>query len=778
MGMVSLFPESPVKIPARDELLNYLGISTTVKRQYVLADRKNGVYLAEAYNSRSGDYKINEFNTFKDFTVYEDGKYLNISKAKNCVIYPYGIRYNFDDGVYTEFMLNQNESGIVIIVKGNKDKNYAVIPSFSLTNKSENLKFENNDKEKILYITNSDPKNEIKNGAVIYNNAAFSPVYSMADYAASEDGSLLKTGIYGGRYESKGSVKIIINFGSDKPMLADVIKKYNNPDKLSENIKDFFYDMLKRCYVKTDNDLFDKALMWSIVSGNSMVNTRFSGTGIYAGFPWFQQNWGRDTFISLPGVLLVTGRFDESKAVLKTFSDYQNKDDTKKMYGRIPNRVQGKSIIYNTTDGTPFMIREAYEYLQYTGDTEYAKAMYEVAKLAAAGAEKNYVDKDGFLTHDDPDTWMDARISGKQPWSARGNRAVEIEALWYNQLLLTSKLAALAGDNKARDEYLAKAQKVKESFNKVFWNDKQKMLFDRLREDNSQDSKVRPNQYLAYTVPDEPIMSDDKAALMVKNATERLVFPYGVISLETKDKYFHPYHENPMYHKDSAYHNGTIWGWNAGPAISSITDFGYQDFAFALTENLSDQIINQGCAGSMSENMDAIPGKDGKVKLTGTYSQAWSVSEFTRNFYQSYAGIKPRLLDNKVIVKPKFPVKMGSVYLVQPVAKGNVELFYDKNNYSLTLNNLPPLNIDFAFTMKDGSEYTVTFNAVSGKTYKLSSKDNKFYLDDSELTAVKSKDSYKNVIKELKFANNKISTPATLKKKDFLKEIILGGKYK
>ena len=42
-------------------------------------------------------------------------------------------------------------------------------------------------------------------------------------------------------------------------------------------------------------------------------------TTILAGYPWFA-DWGRDAFISLPGLLLATGRFEQAKSVLTTFA--------------------------------------------------------------------------------------------------------------------------------------------------------------------------------------------------------------------------------------------------------------------------------------------------------------------------------------------------------------------------------------------------------------------------------------------------------------------------
>lgn len=145
----------------------------------------------------------------------------------------------------------------------------------------------------------------------------------------------------------------------------------------------------------------------------------------------------------------------------------QMKDTTSIHYGRVPNRVTSKTdFIYNTTDGTPWMIREVWEYLNYSGDKDFAREMYPVLQRYIDGVEEHYLDETGLMFHRDPDTWMDAKIDGKIPWSPRGNRANDIQALWFTSLIVVAELAKTLGDRSMAVECLLKA-KGKELFETV-----------------------------------------------------------------------------------------------------------------------------------------------------------------------------------------------------------------------------------------------------------------------------------------------------------------------
>lgn len=413
---------------------------------------------------------------------------------------------------------------------------------------------------------------------------------------------------------------------------------------------------------------FDQALAWAAFSGWTLV-TREYGLGIWAGLPWFRDNWGRDTFIALPGILLATGQFDAAREVLATFAERQDQDPASPNYGRIPNRWRNpEDVIFNTVDGTPWFIREVWEYVQYTGDHAFALSIKPFVDRALE-ADLTRCDQYGFLTHGPADTWMDARIRGKAPWSERSDRAVEVQALFYTALRCGERIARLANDLTRSENYRTHAEKLRRAFVTHFWYPEHRRLADRLldpadpeaRSPVEPDLRSRPNALLAITVPsilpeEEALLPRDIQAFVLADVYKELVYPYGVASLSQQDPYFHPHHDgHPLYHKDAAYHNGTIWGWNAGFTIQALLMFGQNAAAWRLQQELARQIMDDAAVGTLSENLHALLDADGLPRHSGTFAQAWSVSEFVRTGLQGWLGIQFRLAEGCILCSPRLP---------------------------------------------------------------------------------------------------------------------------
>ncbi len=433
--------------------------------------------------------------------------------------------------------------------------------------------------------------------------------------------------------------------------------------------------------VKTNLPELDKALDWITITMDELI-TEQQGNGIYAGLPWFNEYWGRDMFISMPGACLVTGQFDIAKQILKDFAKLQDTDPSSETYGRIPNRANLEGILYNTTDGTPRFVIQALEVAEYSGDTEFLHELWPAITTSINASIKNYIDEKGYLTHADADTWMDVKRNGI-PGSPRGNRANDIQALWYEQLTAGSKIAALLGDHGTAEEWSGLAVMLASNFEHDFCDKDGKMIYDHLNADGTPDVQFRPNQLYCFDL----ILDDGFKQEVTRRAWEELVYPWGVASLAQWDRQFHPQHENwHYYHKDDAYHNGTIWLWNNGIAMQRMIEYGQVDTAWKLFKNMNRQALHEGAVGSLSENADAHP-REGQewVNRSGTFLQAWSNAEHLRVWYQYFLGIRPDLLNNRIVIEPKIPSEITSIETSVKVGNGTLYYKYSNGKVSVSL---------------------------------------------------------------------------------------------
>lgn len=247
---------------------------------------------------------------------------------------------------------------------------------------------------------------------------------------------------------------------------------------------------------------------------------------------------------------------------------------------------------------------------------------------------------------------------------------------------------------------------MKETFSDKFWDNTHHRLADHLLEGDEPDYSVRPNQLMTISIPQKvELNQSEREQYIVKNAVEKLLFPWGICSLQQDHVDFHPYHDNQaMYHKDAAYHNGTIWGWNAGFTITALNKFKQQDFSYQLSKNLAKQILTQGCRGTMSENLDAYQTGDSTLIESGTFAQAWSVSEYARNAQQDYLGFRPRLLDNEIHLTPNLPSCWSELVASLPFGQGNqLQLSFEAKNgvsrYSIQSKNSSRAELTLVLTI-------------------------------------------------------------------------------
>ncbi|MBV6511857.1 MAG: hypothetical protein FMNOHCHN_01344 [Ignavibacteriaceae bacterium] len=436
--------------------------------------------------------------------------------------------------------------------------------------------------------------------------------------------------------------------------------------------------LLQANEIKTNDKNFDQAYLWAIASADALV-TEQQLKGIFAGLPWFNNYWGRDTFISLPGAAILPGNLKDARNILLSFAKYQNLDKSDRFYGRIPNRITLNEVIYNTADGTPRWVIQAYNYYKASGDEDFLKQIAGNIKTAFEASLANFTDKNGFITHDDADTWMDAK--GPQgPWSPRGNRANDIQALWYQQLDITEKISYMTQDTITALRAAIQKQKLVLNFEKYFYDEAGKRIYDHLNADGSPDLQMRPNIYPVLNA--SGLISDYRKRMeIILNSAPEIISPRGVLSLSWKDENFHPYHQNPPYYvKDAAYHNGIIWQWTSGPAVSAMVSHGFADSAWVLIEEQTHQILHRWGAGTLAELSDAMPRNGEKEpRLSGTWSQAWSLAEYIRNINEDFLGWHPDAPGNAVYLLPSLPKKLTKVEFKKQFKGNTLSFLYDYN---------------------------------------------------------------------------------------------------
>jgi predicted glycogen debranching enzyme len=349
---------------------------------------------------------------------------------------------------------------------------------------------------------------------------------------------------------------------------------------------------------------------------------------VIAGYPWFT-DWGRDTMISLEGLALVTGRHSEAHDILRTFALHVR-------HGLIPNLFpEGqREGLYHTADATLWFFHALHRYDTITGDhalvEELLPVLHEIVGCHRAGTVFNIrVDTDGLLAQGAPGvqlTWMDALVDGWVVTPRRG-KAVEINALWHNALVLLASWADRAGQAAERDELRAEAARCRLAFNARFWNPAKQRLNDIVDGEHGDDDACRPNQILAIAVPHSPLDRQYWKPVL-DSVTRDLATPAGLRTLAPEHRDYKRVYFGDLRARDAAYHQGTVWPWLMGPFVDAWLAVHPEDAAGARRwiDPLLDHLVHGGCVGSVSEIFDAEP----PFTPRGCCAQAWSVAELAR----------------------------------------------------------------------------------------------------------------------------------------------------
>jgi predicted glycogen debranching enzyme len=366
-----------------------------------------------------------------------------------------------------------------------------------------------------------------------------------------------------------------------------------------------------------------------ILAADQFVITRpladgFEGSSVIAGYPWFG-DWGRDTLIALPGLLLATGRRGIAADVLRTYARFVDR-------GMLPNRFPdaGEAPEYNSVDAALWFFEAVRQHYAATRDLSLVReifpAMAQIIDEYARGTRYGiHVDStDGLLNAGEPGvqvTWMDSKI-GDCVVTPRVGKPVEVNALWVNALATQAKLAEALGSSATL--YADLAARARQGFQR-FWNPDANCCFDVIDGPEGNDASVRPNQLLAVALEESPLSAEQQRAVVDICARE-LLTSFGLRSLSPSTPQYCGTYGGDARYRDTAYHQGTAWGWLIGPFVHAFLRV-TRDPEQALTflAPFENHLKIHGL-GTTSEIFDG----NAPFAPQGCFAQAWTVAEVLR----------------------------------------------------------------------------------------------------------------------------------------------------
>ena len=365
-------------------------------------------------------------------------------------------------------------------------------------------------------------------------------------------------------------------------------------------------------------------------AADQFIVARGSQASVIAGYPWFA-DWGRDTMIALPGLTLATGRYDAARSILLAFAGYVDR-------GMLPNRFPdaGETPEYNTVDATLWFFEAVRAFAASTEDYDFVHDhLYGVLAGIISWHERGtrygiHVDSDGLLSAGEPGvalTWMDARV-GDWVVTPRRGKPVEIQALWYNALRVMEDLAHRYAYGADSGHYREIADRARNRFPQLFWNEAAGCLYD-VVDGDTRDASMRPNQIFAVSLFHQ-MLPPDKAKAVVDAVERQLLTPYGLRTLAPGDPRYRGRYEGDPASRDSAYHQGTAWPWLMGPFVSAyLYVHGHSSEAQAQTREWIAELRRYATEEGLGQLPEVFDG-DAPQRAGGSIAQAWSVAELLR----------------------------------------------------------------------------------------------------------------------------------------------------
>jgi glycogen debranching enzyme len=322
----------------------------------------------------------------------------------------------------------------------------------------------------------------------------------------------------------------------------------------------------QRASISTDHELFDLAIERSFRDIYILRQPSPKGYGISAGVPWYCAIFGRDSAITSWQILPFVPEM--SKETIEVLAAYQGQvfnDYTDEQPGRIMHELRlgelartgqiPHSPYYGTIDATQLWLYVLGQYVDWSGNLEFAQKIWPAVQLALQWLKNNLTS--GYLTYkctsekglvnqgwkDSGDSVMHTNGALAEPPIALCEPQAYLYACWRE----IAKIAKLLGYDPLAESLLTDAQELKSRFQKDFWMEDKSFLALALDGSGKQVQVITSNPgHCLFT----GILDDDKANAVAERLMHQdLHSGWGIRTLAKSTLAY-----NPM-----GYHNGTVW---------------------------------------------------------------------------------------------------------------------------------------------------------------------------------------------------------------------------
>lgn len=436
----------------------------------------------------------------------------------------------------------------------------------------------------------------------------------------------------------ENEAEAMVNFDPDK---NSVFQKFLEKEN-------WYSHLLSNASIKTGIEGIDELFKWSVIGIEKLSFESKIGFGIFAGYPWFTQFWGRDSGWTIPAIVDY-GNFEAARKALKTLVSFQSND------GEIPNQIFLNGVpSFGSADATPLWVSALNHYVLNSGDTFFLEDVEENLIDAISWCRERSLDGDGLLESTGRGTWMDT--------IERDGKPIEVQAIWLKSLMDARKLLEIL---KKEMVSFSEIKKIGKSIEKEFWDDSAGFYFDRIKW-KFKDSKKTVNSIFPV------LFGISKSPLSVIQRIESGEFTskFGVRSVSKNESIFNPI----------GYHTGSVWGWITGLVacaefLNNRPEKGIE-YLYTLKS-----MMGRRCIGSLDEAWGAESGdpvlSKGLVYEPSAVLQAWGFGSVVRCVDECMLGLRVNALENSIIVSASLPEGM-KVFRRKRIGKDLVDLHMER----------------------------------------------------------------------------------------------------